>query len=165
MMRALMLGFFALTLAGPTAAEDIWRSPKSGAWQVTASNGSSGPYCYMANISQRSYVALAVYANARQRLVFYNAEWNIPPGSQARIRFQIDGRPAWTANAQRGDDAQTIVIDSQFDDAAVRFLKEIRDGYRLYISFPNGQGYEVSLTGTAVAINYLVECNERYVLN
>jgi hypothetical protein len=162
-LLALHIGLAASPAAAQTTT--LWQSGPIGRWSVTAARDSAGSnFCFMSNIAGGSGVGYAVFAGGSMRLVLMHREWNIPPGAQARIAMRIDHYPTWTMNAKRAVDAvNSVIIDARFDDPAVRFLNEIRLGNWLYIVFPNGQSYQVSLEGSNAAVTQLYYCNRNYV--
>lgn len=160
---ALQIGFAAIPAAAQTTT--LWQSGPIGRWSVTAARDSGGKnFCYMSNISGGSGMGYAVLASGAMRMVLMHNDWNIPPGAQARITMRIDQYPNWTMTAKRAvDSTNGIIVDARFDDPAVRFLNEIRLGNWLYIIFPSGQSYQVSLEGSNAAVTQLYYCNRTYV--
>jgi len=162
-----LLALSFVSAAPPAAAQTttLWQSGPLGRWSVTAARDQAGNnFCYMSNLSGGSGMGYAVYAGGSMRIVLTHPEWNITPGAQARITMRIDHYPSWTMNAKRAvDSASSIIVDARFDDPAVRFLNEIRLGNWLYIIFPNGQSYQVSLEGSNAAVHQLYYCNRSYV--
>jgi hypothetical protein len=158
-----MLGLAAIPAAAQTTT--LWQSGPIGRWSVTAArDGAGGSFCYMSNIAGGSGMGYAVLAGGSMRMVLMHRDWNIPAGAQARITMRIDQYPSWTMSAKRAPDAANgIIVDARFDDPAVRFLNEIRLGNWLYIIFPNGQNYQVSLEGSNAAVTQLYYCNRVYV--
>jgi hypothetical protein len=162
-LLALAAGSAAIPAAAQTTT--LWHSGPIGRWAVTAARDSAGSnFCYMSNISGGSGMGYAVLANGSMRMVLMHNDWNIPPGARARITMRIDHYPTWTMTAQRAvDSASSVTVNARFDDPAVRFLNEIRLGNWLYIVFPNGQSYQVSLEGSNAAVTQLYYCNRNYV--
>jgi hypothetical protein len=163
-VRAALASALVLATAWPAAAEVVWSSPQLGAWRVYADRGRGGTTCFMTSIAGGSGVLYAITPGPKQILAMRHDKWNIPPGATARIQMQIDRMTLWTVNVRRATDrSDTIVMETDFDEASVRFLREFRDGNVLNVAFPNGDRYQINLTGTRASTDYLIHCNRAYV--
>jgi hypothetical protein len=163
-LRAALAGALMMVAAWPAAAEVVWTSPQIGAWRVYADRGRGGTTCFMTSIAGGSGVLYAITPGPKQVLAMRHDKWNIPAGATARIQMQIDRRSLWTVNVRRATDrSDTIVMETDFDESSLRFLHEFREGNVLNIAFPNGDRYQINLTGTRASTDYLIHCNRAYV--
>lgn len=160
---AAFAGTVAVAAVAPARADIVWASPQVGLWRVYADRGNGGTSCYMTSLGERGGVLYAILPGPRQLMVVRHDSWDIPEGASARIVMQVDGYTRWNTTVRRTERRDTLAMESDFDEAAVRFLIEFREGDVLTLFFPNGQRFTVNLTGTKAATDYLTYCNRAYV--
>lgn len=94
------------------------------------------------------------------RLMFHvqNPRWEIVPGRQLNVAFQVEGYENWSATAT-AINRQTLEWFVAVQNIG-RFEMQFRYGHRMALRFP-GTGenpWSISLLGTNAIVSSLVEC-------
>lgn len=130
-------------------------------WEVEIVGFDDGTFACLAEVdAQTDSFTLWLYADNTVRLQFYSTSWDFGDGDVADLQVKIGSRAPWELNAADLY-KNSILFDLPDSDGSVRFLTEIAQGSRLYLSTAAGEPVmDYSLAGSSASMTALGECGE-----
>jgi hypothetical protein len=156
---ASLLGLAVLSFAGTASAEVLQRY-STGSWSIEA-NADNGTFQNCTATGSYRGGASVLFMLTRGLIwgvVITNPAWNWRVGSEGNVTYRVDsfGTRSGRARALASNRLLIPLADSQ------QLFQEIRGGNTMYFQ-PQGAGsFSITLVGTSVALNELINCVRRY---
>jgi hypothetical protein len=156
-MRAIWGGISTLLLlVGSAQAATIWND-RVGHWSTGAyTKDETGAFSHCAasaDYKSGIYLSFGVNKTYDWTMAFASPKWSLTPGTEYRVSFWVDDRPADVATARAVSANQVLLLLKD----SVPLFNAFRRGRTLYV---NAQGTDLAfnLTDTSVMLSYLLRC-------
>lgn len=154
-----LLGFIAFFAAGAANAEVIQRY-SAGNWTITANttNGSFQNCIARGQYGGGASVLFMLTRTFNWGIGITNPAWTWRTGTEGDVSYWVDSyaRRRSRARALSGTELLMLLADSQ------QLFQEIRGGNTMYFEPTGAKGFSITLVGTSVALNELLNCVRRY---